>query len=165
MDGLTLLSEATAAGLTIRVDGDRLVIRGPKTADAVARRLLEHKPEVVAALGWFGLASIELPKAEELPFPGWVLRPDVTGRLGWEPPDLPDDRRWWARSTFDDLPMFPRPAGSPGAGPCPWCGRSEWWRSVHGVVVCNWCSPPAVPGLVAEWIGATEAAVVGKPAP
>ena len=34
MDGLTLLAEAGAAGLTILADGDRLVIRGPKSADA-----------------------------------------------------------------------------------------------------------------------------------
>jgi len=50
MDGLTLLSDAAAAGLTVWADGDRLVIRGPRAAEAVARRLLEHKPEVVAAL-------------------------------------------------------------------------------------------------------------------
>lgn len=93
MDGLTLLYEATAAGLTVRVDGDRLVIRGPKVADAVARRLLEHKPEVVAALGQSGSTSTELPKPDAPPFPGWVRRPDVTGRLGWEPPGLPEERR------------------------------------------------------------------------
>ncbi len=129
MDGLALLSEATAAGLTVRVEGDRLVIRGPKAADAVARRLLEHKPEVLAALGRFGLTSTELPKPDKPPFPGWVLRPDATGRLGWEPPGLPKDRRWWARARFEDLPTlaayFPRSAHRPEDGPCCWCGRRQ----------------------------------------
>ena len=50
MDGVTLLSDASAAGLTIRVDGDRLVIRGPRSSDATARALLAHKPEVIAVL-------------------------------------------------------------------------------------------------------------------
>jgi len=38
------------------------------------------------------------------PFAGWVLRPDVTGRLGWEAPNLPEWVRWWARFTFEELP-------------------------------------------------------------
>ena len=50
MYGITLLREAQAAGLSVRVDGDKLVVRGPKTAEAVALRLLAHKPEVMAAL-------------------------------------------------------------------------------------------------------------------
>ena len=50
MDGLTLLSEAGAAGLTVLAAGDRLVIRGAKSADAVARQLLAHKAVVLAAL-------------------------------------------------------------------------------------------------------------------
>ena len=37
-------------------------------------------------------------------------------------------------------------------GPCPWCHRFAWWRSVHGVVVCGNCHPPARPELVAEWL-------------
>ncbi len=50
MDGLTLLQEASAAGLMVLADGDRLVIRGPRSADAVARRLLAHKAVILAAL-------------------------------------------------------------------------------------------------------------------
>ena len=50
MDGLTLLREARAAGLTVAADGARLCIRGPRQAEAVARRLLAHKAAVLAAL-------------------------------------------------------------------------------------------------------------------
>ena len=71
MDGLTLLLEATAAGLTVRVDGERLVIRGLRSADAVARELLAHKVDVLGALhplsGW----------PADCPYPHWW--PEVAG--------------------------------------------------------------------------------------
>lgn len=50
MDGLTLLRRAQEAGLAVQAEGDRLVIRGPKRAEPVARLLLDHKPDVLAAL-------------------------------------------------------------------------------------------------------------------
>jgi hypothetical protein len=50
MDGLDLLAEARGAGLIVLAGGDRLIIRGPKSADAMARRLLAHKAVVLAAL-------------------------------------------------------------------------------------------------------------------
>lgn len=50
MDGLTLLEDARAAGLAVRADNGRLVIRGPKRAEDVALRLLAHKAAVLDAL-------------------------------------------------------------------------------------------------------------------
>ncbi len=50
MGAVSLLQEAEAAGLSVRVDGDRLVVRGPKSAGAIAERLLDHKTEVLKAL-------------------------------------------------------------------------------------------------------------------
>ncbi len=50
MVAVSLLQEAEAAGLTVRVDGDRLVVRGPKSAGAIAERLLDRKAEVIEAL-------------------------------------------------------------------------------------------------------------------
>src|SRR6266478_6719489 len=56
MEGLTLLREARAAGLSLARDGDELVIRGPRRAEPVARLLLSRKAEVIQALadatGW-----------------------------------------------------------------------------------------------------------------
>jgi hypothetical protein len=56
MEGLTLLREARAVGLSLARDGDELVIRGPRRAEPVARMLLARKPEVIRALsdatGW-----------------------------------------------------------------------------------------------------------------
>lgn len=43
MDGLTLLAEARAAGLEVRAEGDRLVIRGPRKAEALAKRRYHWK--------------------------------------------------------------------------------------------------------------------------
>ena len=59
MDGMILLEEARAAGLSVTADGDRLRIRGPRRADPVARRLLAHKPDVLSAL--VELASLPDP--------------------------------------------------------------------------------------------------------
>ncbi len=50
MVAVTLLQEAEAAGLTAHVEGDRLVVRGPKSAGAIAERLLDHKAEVLKVL-------------------------------------------------------------------------------------------------------------------
>jgi hypothetical protein len=50
MDGLTLLRRAQDAGLAVDVDGNTLVIRGPRRAEPVARLLLDHKPVVISAL-------------------------------------------------------------------------------------------------------------------
>ena len=55
MGGLNLLAEARSAGLDVQADGDRLVIRGPRAADAVARRLMAEKPAVLAALAYLAL--------------------------------------------------------------------------------------------------------------
>ena len=50
MVGIDLLQEAEAAGLTVSADGDRLVVRGPKSGAPIARRLIEAKGPVLAAL-------------------------------------------------------------------------------------------------------------------
>jgi len=45
-----LLAAANAAKLRTRVDGDRLVIRGPKSAEAIGQQLLDRKAEVIEYL-------------------------------------------------------------------------------------------------------------------
>lgn len=131
------------------------------------------------------------PNAGRVPFPDWVLRPDATGRLGWEPPGLPESRRWWACCTDDELPtwddllhgrvtigrwaggaLYVRTSDGPdgptgthaGLAACSWCGRRQWWRSQAwpDVVRCGWCSPP-VPGLPVEWLDRSEAGPIEKP--
>jgi hypothetical protein len=39
-------------------------------------------------------------------------------------------------------------------GPCYTCRECCWWLSVHDVVVCGRCHPPAYPEHVKAWIPA-----------
>lgn len=50
MDAVTLLDRARAAGLDVRLDGDRLQVRGPRGVEALIERLREHKAEIIALL-------------------------------------------------------------------------------------------------------------------
>jgi hypothetical protein len=112
MDGLMLIEEARAAGLDVAADGDRLVIRGPKAAAPVASRLIERKPEVLAAL------AIE-----------WRMRPDYEFALDQADEDLAEqgttDQGWDAALARSYAPVLRLPpAGCLGprvcsvVGPC-----------------------------------------------
>lgn len=48
--GLTLLDQARVAGLHVRAEGERLIVRGPRAAEAVAQQLLARKPELLTEL-------------------------------------------------------------------------------------------------------------------
>jgi hypothetical protein len=50
MECLTLIARAKAAGLSISVNGPKLVVRGPQRSTQLARELLVRKAEVMAAL-------------------------------------------------------------------------------------------------------------------
>jgi hypothetical protein len=56
-----LLDRARAAGLSITTDGDRIIVCGPRRADALARELIAHKVEVMAELA--ALALVEAAPA------------------------------------------------------------------------------------------------------
>jgi|GEM_PF-6758335 len=63
MGSLKLLLEARAAGLTVTVQADRLVIRGPKSAAPLARKLIDSKPDVMALLRPPPLRDVQHRKA------------------------------------------------------------------------------------------------------
>jgi hypothetical protein len=112
MDGLTLLSEGQAAGLIVIADGDRLVIRGPKSADAVARRLLAHKAVILAVLAaGNGNTTPAIPKVASIVAPHLASIHEVV--------------------PFDDL-LLPGPA-------CPRCGSLESWTDILGGQHCGVC--------------------------
>jgi hypothetical protein len=50
MDGLTLVQTATAAGLELRIDAGRLVVRGPKRLAELAAEVMRCKAVVMTAL-------------------------------------------------------------------------------------------------------------------
>ena len=79
MDSVTLLAAAQAAGLSVRAAGDRLVVRGPRAAEHLARRLLAHKLQVLpllhaeeeaqAEIGWRAAAlRPQVPPSGPIPF-------------------------------------------------------------------------------------------------
>ncbi|MBI4507217.1 MAG: hypothetical protein HY691_16930 [Chloroflexi bacterium] len=77
MDGVTLLVQARAAGLDVHADGDRLVVRGPKSAEPLARQLLAAKVEIMPLL-----AAAAAERAAE-------------GNYRADPrPELPDHAAW-----------------------------------------------------------------------
>jgi hypothetical protein len=61
MDCLSLLEQARSAGLTVIVQDDKLVIRGPRRVRALAEQLLAHKDEVMNALAMESLTPADLP--------------------------------------------------------------------------------------------------------
>ena len=50
MDAVALLHRAQEVGLRIEPMGEKLLVRGPKRAEAVVKLLAEHKAEVLAVL-------------------------------------------------------------------------------------------------------------------
>jgi hypothetical protein len=86
VDGLSLLREASAAGLTVREDGGKLVVRGPRAAEPIALRVLADKPAVLEALSRVHHPEREIPVAwregrahlsimlrpEAIPLPRWI---------------------------------------------------------------------------------------------
>ena len=112
MDGLTLLSEARAAGLDVQVRGGRLVIRGPKRAEAVARRLLVHRTLVLTALAE-GVTSVDMT-ADQLPV-DWHLLWDERAAIMEYEGGLPRERAE-AQALSDILNQMRRSAGNSDNG-------------------------------------------------
>jgi hypothetical protein len=56
VDSLKLLSDARRAGLTVRAEGDRLIVRGPAALADLAKQIISRKADVMDAL------AIEAPQ-------------------------------------------------------------------------------------------------------
>ncbi|TXH45895.1 MAG: hypothetical protein E6Q97_30645 [Desulfurellales bacterium] len=100
MDAIALLEQAKGLGLLLTVDGDKLTVTGPKTAEAAAlvQRLAPHKPALIALLQTplqpapvaiaddldFTLADVDaLPIEPEPPQPAYdAVTTDLTGFVG-----------------------------------------------------------------------------------
>jgi len=124
MDGIALLGEARAAGLVVETDGGRLVIRGPASAGDVARRLLDHKADVLRALD----AAPEPPAH----WPPDALAAHVAkhgaypaGGIGAPTPSETATALAQAGEvpTWEDL-------DPPDGWRCPRCSGLLWWRTV-----------------------------------
>ena len=58
MEGLVLLEQAQAAGLSVQAEGDKLRIRGPRCAEMLAKKLLERKVEIINLLSVIGKGEL-----------------------------------------------------------------------------------------------------------
>ena len=117
MVGLIILKEAQAVGLTVMADGERLVIRGPKSGEEIARKLLDHKADVLDAI-------TKDPLAGTLFEGPWEQNINNLGIAYWERPGI---------EHFEDI----KPPD-----PCPKCNSLELWQNVLGDWKCMICNPP-----------------------
>jgi len=118
MEGLILLAEARAAGLKVEADGGDLVIRGPRSAEPIVRRLLEHKPAVLAAVR----SPIEV-RAQ-------VFRQQVEAY--WS--ELDDE---WQKCSHQPIPPVALPGVVPVPGACPLCGDPLGDDRLYRCVACE----------------------------
>ncbi len=94
MDGIMLLHRAREAGLKIEVEGDKLIVRGPRRLEPLARRLLDRKPEILAALGaGAGAGETPAPAAHEIPPPVPIREGPYRGFYLSPPDRRPDPER------------------------------------------------------------------------
>lgn len=63
MDSLNLIEQARVAGLEIRRDGERLVIRGPKEAEEAANLVLANKDAVIEISVSSAVSSLTGPES------------------------------------------------------------------------------------------------------
>ena len=72
MDCLKLLTEAQQAGLKVVAEGDRLVIRGPKSAGHIAEALISRKQEIMELLSRQESKPKAVWTAEEKQLVAWL---------------------------------------------------------------------------------------------
>ena len=72
MDCLKLLTEARQAGLKVAAEGDRLVIRGPKSAGHIAEALISRKQEIMDLLSQQESKPKAVWTAEEKQLVDWL---------------------------------------------------------------------------------------------
>jgi hypothetical protein len=76
MDAVALLHRARKVGLRVEPMGDKLLVRGPKRAEAVVKLLEAHKVEVLAAL-----AQARLHPSAATKRPRWMARKRADGAI------------------------------------------------------------------------------------
>jgi len=125
VERMRLLAQAREAGLTVQVEGDKLVVRGPRRLEALAWEVLAQKPDVIAAL--HAERNHAVAKVMEV-FPGSRVVAE-SQPAEWPPPGSwrIEKRQHW------ELPESE-------LGPCYACGEQAWERG-DGVWVCRRCHP------------------------
>jgi len=136
------------------IDLERIFGDGPAAGQGVQAMIFSDKPEMTVS-DEEKIAVCDEGEPTPGPYADWVQALDTRGRLGWQTPDAPVPFPAW-----EDLPgRSDSTPAEPGDGPCWWCGRRVWWRSVTrpDVVRCGRCHPP-VSGCRVEWLNRAGAA-------
>jgi hypothetical protein len=136
--GRDLLDQAKAAGLTVRVEGHSLIVRGRRRVESLAQRLIDHKPDVLAALAEREPTSTRAPATAQAPIapikadvPAALAEaapsapPVATGDPGRPSTPAPDPHRIPAVSADDarDNTRAAKAAPTDASDCCPRCGR------------------------------------------
>ncbi len=157
-DGPRLLALAAAAGLTVLAEGETLVVRGPKSAQAVAEAVVARKDEVLAALhngeapgsrvSAFPCLRVALVAADgfvhcadcDRVYYGVASFPALCPGCLRARADLP--RAWW--ETRPPVPRRRREARP--IRRCYACRTVNWRERLSGGWVCGVCHPPVGSG-------------------
>src|SRR4029077_19235558 len=129
---LPLLAQARAAGLTVRADGDRLLVRGPKRLGALMDSLLAQKPAILEALRLEDAASTHLVAAAVAVSPDAVA---LRQPMEWPPPGATPARPG---------PVVDYYGPTAPTVPCRCCDRTAYRRAGTGWV-CGTCHPAPEP--------------------
>jgi|SRR5262245_6754382 len=124
MGRVDLLDRARQAGLVVRREGDRMIVRGPKRLADLAVHLLDRKVEVMATLD----AEADVALALDV-FPGAQVV------AASQPAVWPPEGGWVPSPGKID----PYAAETP-TSPCPCCGTMAWSRAGTGFT-CGVCHP------------------------
>jgi hypothetical protein len=114
MDAVVLLHRAKEVGLRIAPMGDKLLVRGPKRAEAVVKLLAAHKAEVLAALA-----------------PG-----PLTSKFSAV--DGTEARRWRDRLASRIVDWFHGDRGWEEARRLAWSDVANEWHELHGQRWPSW---------------------------
>ena len=126
MDAVALLHRAQEVGLRIEPMGDKLLIRGPRRAEAVVKLLGAHKGEVLAALAR-GASTSERGEQESAT-------------------DSTEARRWRDRLATRIVDWFLGDRGWEEALRLAWGDMENEWHELHGQRWPSWqcagCNAP-----------------------
>jgi len=126
VDAVALLHRAQEAGLRVEPMGDKLLVRGPKRAEAVVKLLEAHKGEVLAALA-LGASTSERADQESAT-------------------DNTEARRWRDRLATRIVDWFHGDRGWEEARRLAWGDVENEWHELHGRCWLSWqcagCNAP-----------------------
>ena len=139
-EATALLDRARAAGLALRVEGERLAVNGPKPPDELLAALRAGRDDLIRML------TIEAGEVSSDPAPG------VQVPVQFAPTDALDGLRLAA---LRRPVSWADPAARPSQGCyCSCCRGQRWWceREAPKGWRCSTCHPPAgaKPGEVVE---------------